>query len=94
MKYSKEELGKELNKELDKGYNVSRISTWACDLFVASRNNHCLELDDILRHITLMDAGPEFEYTEQELRLLAELLINEAKDPINQVENMKSKEYD
>jgi hypothetical protein len=29
-----------------------------------------------------MDAGPEFEYTEQELRLLPELLINEQKDPI------------
>jgi hypothetical protein len=41
-----------------------------------------------------MDAGPEFEYTEQELNLLAELLINEVEDPIKQINEMKSKELD
>jgi hypothetical protein len=60
-------------------------------LFVASRNKYSLELDDILRHISLMDACPEFEYTEQELRLFAELLINEVEDPIKQINEMKAK---
>lgn len=94
MNYSKKEIGKQLSKEIDKGYNIERISTWACDLFVAYRNKHCLELDDVLNHISLMDAGPEFEYTEQELRLLAEMLINEEKDPIKKINEMKSKESD
>lgn len=85
MKYSKKEIGKELRKEIDKGYNVQRISTWACDLLVTIRDNPTDELDNILDRISLMDAGPEFEYTEEELRLLAEMLINEEKDPIKQM---------
>ena len=85
MNYSKRKIGEELKKELNKGYSIERISTWACDLFVAIRGEHSFELDDILRHISIMGAGPEFEYTEQELNLLAELLIKEEKDPIKQV---------
>ena len=38
-----------------------------------------------------MDAGSEFEYTEKELKLLAEMLINEVNDPIKQIDDMKSK---
>jgi hypothetical protein len=93
MKYSKREIGKELRKELDKGYNIERISTWACDLFVAARHEHVLELDDILRHISLMNAGPEFEYTEQELKLLVELLINEEENPIKQIDELRFKDW-
>ncbi len=94
MKYSKQEIGKALREELNKGYNIERISNWADELFVSMRNKRSPELDDILRHIFIMDAGPEFEYTEQELRLLAEMLINEEKDPIKQINDMKSKELD
>ena len=37
-----------------------------------------------------MEHGPEFEYTEQELVLLAEMLINNEKDPIKQINDMKN----
>ncbi|MFI0436162.1 MAG: hypothetical protein ACH350_10665 [Parachlamydiaceae bacterium] len=92
MKYSKKEIGKVLKEELNKGYNIERISNWADELFVSMRDKRCPELDDILRHIFIMDAGPEFEYSEQELRLLAELLMKEVKDPFKQINDMKSKE--
>ena len=78
MKYSKKEIGENLKKELDKGYNIERISAWACDLlYIKMRNRPSPEIGDILDRISLMGAGPEFEYTEQELRLFAERLINE-----------------
>ena len=89
MNYSKKEIGEELKCELGKGYNIERISNWADSLYFSSRGNFSKELDDILRHIFIMDAGPEFEYTEQELRSLAELLINEEKDPIKIINDMK-----
>ena len=91
MKFSKKEIGAALNEELNKGYNIERISNWAEDLFISMRDKRSTELDNILRHIFLMDAGPEFEYTEQELRLLAEMLINEENDPIKQINDMKLK---
>jgi hypothetical protein len=81
--YSKKEIGEDLKKELDKGYNIQRISNWAYNLlYIKIRDRPSAEIGDILRAISAMEAGPEFEYTEQELKLLAELLIKEEIDPI------------
>ena len=38
-----------------------------------------------------MDAGPEFEYTEKELRILAKLLIDEEDEPIKQLDALRAK---
>jgi hypothetical protein len=92
MKHTKKEIGKELKNQLEKKYNIERISNWAYDLFISLRGELSPELDDILDRISLMAAGPEFEYTEQELKLLAELLINEEKDPIKQIDDLKFKD--
>ncbi len=92
MRYSKKEIGEELKQQLKKGYNIRIISTWACDLFVTIRYQKSAELDDILRSLSLMDAGPEFEYTERELRILAELLIKEVKNPIKQIDDRRLKD--
>lgn len=92
MKYQKKEVGEELKNQLDKGYDLKRISNWAYDLLYIKSRNQCLpEINSILRNISVMEAGPEFEYTEQELRLLADLLMNEANDPIKQINETKSK---
>lgn len=91
MIYSKIEIGEELKKELDRGYNVIRISNWASDLYFSSRGNFSKEINDVLQFIFLMDAGPEFVHSEQELKLLAEKLINNEEDPIKQINDIKSK---
>lgn len=80
-----------LKKELKKGYSINRISNWADELFISMRNERSPELDEILSHISLMGAGPEFEYSPEELNLLAEMLINEEKDPIKQIDDIKLK---
>lgn len=85
----KKEIGEELKNQLDKRYNIERIANWADDLFINLRGKSSPELNAILDRISLMTASPEFEYTEQELRLLAELLINEEKDPIKQIDDIK-----
>lgn len=92
MKYSKKEIGEKLKYELDKQYNIERISNWASDLYFSSRGNFSKEINDVLQFIFLMDAGPEFVHSEQELRLLAEKLINNEENPIKQIDDMKSKE--
>ncbi|MBA3721680.1 MAG: hypothetical protein H0W88_04695 [Parachlamydiaceae bacterium] len=77
---NKKEIGKELKKELEKGYNVERISNWAYDLFNESHGEQSLELNDILQTIFLMDAGPEFVLSKSQLTDLANELI---RDDIN-----------
>jgi hypothetical protein len=90
MNYSKKEIGVMLKNELNKGYDIKRISNWAEDIFFNIPEGS-IEHDNILRHLLLMDAGPEFEYSEEELKLLAEMLINEEEDPIKKINEFKSK---
>jgi len=92
MKHTKNEIGKELKIQLDKSYNIERISNWAYDLFISLRGKPSPDLDSILNRISLMAAGPEFEYTEEELKLLAEMLINDEEDPIKRIDEAKFKD--
>lgn len=92
MKFSKKQIGEYLQKELENGYSIERISNWAYDLlYFTAREKQILEISNVLRDLSVMEAGPEFEYSEKELRLLAEKLINNEEDPIKQINGMKSK---
>ncbi len=48
-------------------------------------------MQEILGCLFSMEDDPQFEYTEQELRLLAEMLMNEENDPIKKINDMKPK---
>ena len=50
------------------------------------------EIGNILSAISVMEAGPEFEYTEQELKLLAEMLIDNQEDPLKKINDLKLNE--
>ena len=91
MKYSKVEIGKKLSQELEKEFGITKISNWACDLLGDARNENSLELDEILRHLSLMEAGPEFAYSEQELKILAEILINNDDNPLEKLRQIMMK---
>jgi hypothetical protein len=87
MNLSKADLGIQLKKELEKGYNLERISNWALEKLIFS-GDVGKELNYILNVISAINEGPEFEYTEQELNLLSELLIKGEDDPIGKIEGM------
>lgn len=76
MSYSKKQFAQELKEQLDYGFDVVRISQWAYGVYLDSRE---LEpgLIDIIMQVQGMDSGPEFEFTENELRKLADELLQE-----------------
>jgi hypothetical protein len=88
MRYSEKELGQDLKKQLEKGYNVIYISQWAHNKYIKNRNEPLQSVDNVLQALSLMEVGAEFEYTEKELVYLAELLINGEKDPLNKIKNI------
>lgn len=92
MRLSRHQIGKELKNELQKGFNIERIANWALDLTIESRGKLEDEIEDVLNSLCLMEAGPEFEYTEEELKRLSELLLNEEKDSIKIVDSMRFKQ--
>ena len=91
MVFSKRDFGEELKAMISSGKNARQIGKWAHSIFF----NYCRELNPELREIIetllMMEEGPEFEYTEQELRLLAELLVNNEKDPFKKIDDLKFK---
>ena len=89
MKYTKEELGKELKLELKKGYDIVRIANWAYDIYTYNPVTVSQEIDEILQFIFMMEAGPEFVLSEKDLKLLSEFLISEERDPVKKIYEMK-----
>jgi hypothetical protein len=61
------------------------VAKWAESIY----SNHCRELsselDDVIMALSMMEHGPEFEYTEEELKLLAEKLIDNEENALKQI---------
>ncbi len=87
--YTKQELGLGLKKELSQGYNIFRISEWAYNVFSNNRKYLSPELEETLQYLFFMEEDPQFKYTELELKLLAEMLINNEENPIKKINEMK-----
>ena len=90
MKYTKTQIGHELLDILNMGYDIHKISNWADAISINLNSKESQELDDILQRILIMDAGPEFEYTENELRLIAKKLILNENNPIKRITEINS----
>lgn len=77
----KKQIGAQLIKELEKGYNIERIADWAYNLlYIDSKEDNSPEIDSLLRELSVMEAGPEFEYTQEELKIIAHKLIFEVRE--------------
>ena len=93
MKYTKHMFATELIEKLkEQPFSIIKISKWCNRIYI----DHLREMDNELYHLifelSTMEDDPQFEYSKEELRLLAEKLINDAEDPIKQTNNMKSKD--
>ena len=60
---------------MSKGYEGEKISQWAERLLITFMDHS--EIYKILDRLSLINAGPEFEYTVDELHEVAELLMND-----------------
>jgi hypothetical protein len=94
MEYTKKDFGIELKEQILKGNDCYRISKWAFEIYINKGLTIENDLDPIILQLVVMEEGPEFEYTNQELSLLADLLINEVPDPLKRIQNLNSKESD
>ena len=77
MTYTRKDFGKDLMAELDKDFDVARLSRWAMSVYTDRCRETDAELDKTIMSIIAMEEGPEFEFSEQELRQMA----NESQAP-------------
>ena len=75
MTYSSGDFARELLGELQKGYDVVRLSRWAMATYLKHSHGIEPELKREIMAVVVMEEGPEFEMTEHELREFAERLM-------------------
>jgi hypothetical protein len=80
MNLTKKEMGEMLKWEILNNFSVKKIANLAYEIFINSRGNLSPEARDILQSIFLMEAGPEFEFSKEELIELANKLIEMKND--------------
>jgi hypothetical protein len=91
MKDSTKELGKALKGKINKGCNIEKISNWAYILsYINHRKSFSPEIMRILNDLSFMDAGPEFEFSAEQLNEIADRLIfdgekEELSEPIPEI---------
>ena len=75
MIYQANDFGRELLGELNRGYDVVRISRWAMATYMKYSGSTDPSLDGDIMKIVAMEEGPEFEMTEEQLRAFAQRLM-------------------
>jgi hypothetical protein len=77
MTYTKRDFGTDLRIEMQKGFDVDRLSQWAYVTYL----DHASELEcglyDKIMDVVVMQEGDEFHLTEEQLRALADSLLDE-----------------
>lgn len=71
MTFTAKELSSVLQAELDNGYDVVRVARVAFQLYQDHGVELTPDLDEKLLQLMVMEEGPEFELSEDELRTLA-----------------------
>jgi len=74
MSLTAKKLSGVLQAELDKGYDIVKIARVAFQLYQDHGVELTPDLDETLLQLMAMEEGPEFEYSEDELRALVEKL--------------------
>lgn len=72
--YTKSQFGKNLETELNDGFDTLKIARWAYLEFVDGPVEMEDGLETIILKIMAMEEGEEFGYTESQLRELASVL--------------------
>ncbi|CUI18080.1 hypothetical protein PNK_p0026 (plasmid) [Candidatus Protochlamydia naegleriophila] len=78
-------IGEALKSELKKGYDIARLSSWAFDVYSNNIRSLTTYSKELLQYLFRMEDDPQFEYTEDELYEISEMLIKGKKDPIKKI---------
>ena len=84
------EIGTVLLEEIERGCDIVRISRLAYRMYSTNLGNLTDEQEDLLMELFSMEDDPQFEYSEKELRILAEKLMDNEEHPLKQLNEMRS----
>jgi hypothetical protein len=71
MIYSQYDFGVELIEEINRGYDIVRISRWAYSVYLKHAGDIDEQLEKIIMTVVAIGEGPEFEYSCDQLIQMA-----------------------
>lgn len=74
-KITKQDVGYELKRLIEEQSDIKLISNWAHTLYMQYLTDAGSNLDEVLLVLVMMNAGPEFERSYEELNEIADKLI-------------------
>lgn len=86
--YTRAQFGKELRKVLQKPYQLEKVTHWADQLYSNQLEELTEELYDLTERLSMMSLAEEMEFNEEELNLLADKLISDEENALQQVSNI------
>ena len=75
MTYAKRDFGTDLLNEVNRGFDVVRLAGWAMRLYSDRIREFGDGVKDAVMEVVVMEEGPEFEMTEEQLREFAQRLM-------------------
>ena len=76
MTYTNRDFATGLAQELDKGFDIIRLSRWAYATYLRHARELEEGLSDMMMQVIAMEEGPEFEFVEEELRDFVKCLLS------------------
>ncbi len=75
MGFTKERFGKELKEKIESGSSPQEIGKWAFEVFFHYGRSFDPNMNEVIQKVFMMEEGPEFEYSRDELLEIAEKFI-------------------
>lgn len=85
MAYTEEEFSKELTEKIVKGYSPKEIGEWCFEIYSKHIRDLNSEMVDVIGTLFMMEEGSEFEFTHDELKEIAKMLMNEERNIIKTI---------
>lgn len=85
--FLKKQIGLALKHKIDSGSSTQDIGNWAYQIYYDYCNELEPKVEKILIDLFTMTAGPQFEYSKEQLEEIAEVLIYEDEDRVNIMNN-------
>ncbi|MBS4166778.1 hypothetical protein NEOC65_001872 [Neochlamydia sp. AcF65] len=88
---TKKDLVLGLKETIKEGFTPAQIGSWVYSNYLQLNEEVEEELWPICTQLAAMEVGPEFEFTIEELQLIAEKLLLEEENPIPKIIQEKLK---
>ena len=74
-KYTKQKFGIELREKINNKFETEEIGSWAFSMYIKHMQEIDLSLSVIILKLAIMEQGPEFARSYEELEKIADRLI-------------------